>query len=257
MPSKHTPSYRSKMRVLKRIQDSVKARTGNPISAEQAEQIAEEFGIEVARKKPKRRVPSAFSKLSLQRTAFVREYLLDYRGAEAALRAGYAESGAAVTASRLLKDEDVKMAIAEAEQIQRERHELTLDRVLVELWRIATADIRDVCEIEGGEIYYADTADMTDAQAAAISEITLDKDGKVKVKMHNKIAAIDQIAKIFGLHKFNLNVHDGRRPAVGENGAGEQGQVIDVSPEETSQDLALRYQEMRSQSQLTVKAGET
>jgi len=50
-------------------------------------------------------------KLDAKRAKFVYEYLIDYNGTQAAIRAGYAKKSAKVTASRLLTNDNVKRAI--------------------------------------------------------------------------------------------------------------------------------------------------
>lgn len=63
--------------------------------------------------------------LTEKRKAFVREYVKDFNGTRAAIRAGYAESGASVEGARLLADASVraelekmfKKAAASAEEV--------------------------------------------------------------------------------------------------------------------------------------------
>ena len=58
----------------------------------------------------------ALSKLSPKKRKFVEEYLVDSNETEAAIRAGYSESGAKKQGAKLLEDDDVKAAIAECQQ---------------------------------------------------------------------------------------------------------------------------------------------
>lgn len=78
---------------------------------------------------------------------FVDEYLVDLNGAQAAIRAKYAESSARVTASKLLSKPNIQAAIAEARAKQQQRTEITADRVLREAWNQVTADARELTEL--------------------------------------------------------------------------------------------------------------
>lgn len=84
--------------------------------------------------------------LNPKQEAFVREYLVDLNGKQAAIRAGYSPKTAEVQASRLLSHVKVQEAIAAGKQAIAERTGITLERVLEEYARIAFADIRDVME---------------------------------------------------------------------------------------------------------------
>lgn len=78
---------------------------------------------------------------------FVDEYLVDLNGAQAAIRATYAESSARQTATKLLSKAYIQAAIAEARTKQQQRTEITADRVLREAWNQVTADARELTEL--------------------------------------------------------------------------------------------------------------
>ena len=69
--------------------------------------------------------------------AFVREYLKDKNGKQAAIRAGYSKSGAEVTASRLLRKSKVKEALEKHEQKAEEKAIVDLAYVLTGFKEIA------------------------------------------------------------------------------------------------------------------------
>jgi phage terminase small subunit len=75
-----------------------------------------------------------------RRTRFIKEYLLDQNATRAAIAAGYAENSAKVTGSRLLTDANVRAEIeAKNEQIN-QKLEITVERVKLELARLAFFD---------------------------------------------------------------------------------------------------------------------
>ena len=70
---------------------------------------------------------------------FVEEYLIDRNGTQAAIRAGYSERSAEVTASRLLRNDKVAAAIRKATEKRSERVELKADDVIRGLLQEAKA----------------------------------------------------------------------------------------------------------------------
>ena len=61
---------------------------------------------------------------------FVEEYLIDLNATQAAIRAGYAKSGASVEGTRLLANAKIATAVAAAQAKRSERTEITQDYVL-------------------------------------------------------------------------------------------------------------------------------
>jgi len=69
--------------------------------------------------------------------AFVREYLIDLNGTQAAMRAGYSARTANEQAARLLANASVSQAVQEAMDKRAERTELTADYVLSGIREVA------------------------------------------------------------------------------------------------------------------------
>jgi phage terminase small subunit len=80
--------------------------------------------------------------------AFIREYLIDLNGRQAAIRAGYSPFSARQTASDLLATPHVRDAVQAAMDARAERTGISADRVLERLWAIATADPRELIELQ-------------------------------------------------------------------------------------------------------------
>ena len=64
---------------------------------------------------------------------FVEEYLIDLNATQAAIRAGYAERSATVTASKLLTKANIQAAIQIAQLARSERTQITVDKVLEDI----------------------------------------------------------------------------------------------------------------------------
>lgn len=158
--------------------------------------------------------------LTAKQERFVAEYLKDLNATQAAIRAGYSEKTAYSAGQRLLKNVEVQVAIQEAQAERSKRTEITQDMVLRELARIGFADIRkavawgrspaDAAENEddgddgdvGASVIYPvemmPSSQVDEDTAAAISEVSLTKGG-VKLKMHDKLSALDKIARHLGM----------------------------------------------------------
>ena len=84
--------------------------------------------------------------LTARQTRFVEEYLIDLNAADAAKRAGYSEKTAYAQGQRLRKHPDVAEDVEAAIQERTERLKIEADDVVLELRRIAFADIRAQCD---------------------------------------------------------------------------------------------------------------
>ena len=67
---------------------------------------------------------------------FCREYIIDYNGTQAAIRAGYSQKSAASQANRLLRDADVLSRVRELQKEQTERLCLSADWVVQRLMQV-------------------------------------------------------------------------------------------------------------------------
>lgn len=74
--------------------------------------------------------------LNPKQAVFIKEYLIDLNGAQAAIRAGYAPGSAHVTASRLISDANIAAAIQEAMDKRAEKTGITAEFVLEGIKRV-------------------------------------------------------------------------------------------------------------------------
>ncbi len=81
--------------------------------------------------------------LTERQKAFVREYLVDYNGTKAAIRAGYSRRTARVQASALLTKPNIKTELARLARPIAKRAELKASTLLQILMRQADADPRE------------------------------------------------------------------------------------------------------------------
>lgn len=164
--------------------------------------------------------------LNPRQTAFVAAYIKRPNATRAALEAGYSERSAHTTGSDLLKNPEIDAAIKE--HLARVL-DVTADRVRQEIAAVAMADLRDVTEwgvrkvkigfdadgkrlppdqimdavtvieVDEPHIRPVDSDELPAHIAAAVSEVSLGKDG-FKVKMHSKLQALDMLSKMLGYY---------------------------------------------------------
>lgn len=87
--------------------------------------------------------------LTPKQATFVREYLLDLNGKQAAIRAGYSAKTAEVQASKLLSNPKVAAEVALLQEARAERTQVDADWVLRRLADEAEADVADLYDENG------------------------------------------------------------------------------------------------------------
>lgn len=152
--------------------------------------------------------------LTARNRRFVDEYMVDGNATQAAIRAGYSRVGANRAAHRLLQDEEIGAAIANAQAARSARTQIDADWVLIRLARIADSDIRKL--FHGRELKLPEDLDDDTASAlASIEVVTVAKgEGEVeyvsKMKFWDKRAALVDIGRHLGMFKDKLDVeHSG------------------------------------------------
>ena len=131
---------------------------------------------------------------------FVDEYLVDLNATQAAIRAGYSKKTAQPASSRLLSHVIIADAIAARRAKLSEKFEVTRDQMLREYAKIGFSDIRRAVRWSNAEgVVLVDSDEVDGDTAAAIAEVSQGKDG-LKLKFHDKRAALDSLSKILGFN---------------------------------------------------------
>ncbi len=151
-----------------------------------------------------------------RRDRFVQEYCKDLNATQAAIRAGYAQKGAHVQGSRLLSDAKVRGSIDQLLAKAAAANQVTIERTLKEIARIAYADVRKLYDQNGN---LKPIHELDDDIAATIAGIEIDEhreEGELqeggepvpaqltvtrKVKRFDKGKALDQCMAFLGMHK--------------------------------------------------------
>lgn len=145
--------------------------------------------------------------LTEKQKAFCREYILDWNGTQAAIRAGYSEKTANEQASQNLAKLNVKTYIKELQKNIQEVAGISQLMILQEHMKLAFSSI---AHLHNTWIERKEFENLTDDQKACISEITTQikrynpPDGDsydvefVKLKLYDKQKALDSISKMLG-----------------------------------------------------------
>lgn len=138
------------------------------------------------------------SKLTNKQAAFCLEYMKDFNGAQAAIRAGYSKKTAESQASRLLSKVKVQQKISELTEEALKRGDVEVDKWLRELKRLAFSDMRDIAEWNAKDVILKDSQEISDHAAACVKEVAETKDG-VRVKLASKEKSLEMLGRYFGL----------------------------------------------------------
>lgn len=119
---------------------------------------------------------------------------------EAAREAGYSNPGQ--TGCRLLKNAHIAKRIKKAQAKRAERTQVTVDRVVIELAKIAFSNAGDYFTWGPDGVTLNPSADLTTEQKAAVSEASetvTEAGGTIRVKLHDKVAALEKLGKYLGM----------------------------------------------------------
>lgn len=157
------------------------------------------------------------SKLTPKQAKFVEEYLVDLNATAAARRAGYSKKRASEIAYQLLQKTTVQAAIA-ARREELAKNTVTPEQIIAEYQKIAFSDIKDFLRfgtekvqvgVEPDEegiprpVYeYRQVVDVrpsSEVDGTLINEVSISDKGTFKFKLHDKLNALEKIAKHLGM----------------------------------------------------------
>lgn len=147
-------------------------------------------------------------KLTPKQKRFVEEYLIDLNATQAAIRAGYSEKTARKIGNENLTKPDIQSVIQEKIQEREKRTEVTSDRVVQELAKIAFADLKDFVTWDENGVMIIDSDQVDGTVLAEISETTniqtFPNGGESeriqkKVKPYDKMKALEMLGKHLGM----------------------------------------------------------
>lgn len=140
---------------------------------------------------------------------FCDEFLVDYNGTRAAIRAGYSKKSACSQASRLLTKAKVQQYLTQKKQKVADKLEITMERTLNEIGRIAFQDPRRLFNADGT---FKSIHELDDDTAAVLSgteieesfteknKVKLSTGRNIKLKFWPKDKALEMLAKHFKIY---------------------------------------------------------
>ena len=161
--------------------------------------------------------------LTERQRVFVAEYLVDLNGRQAAIRAGYSARWAKEIGWQTLRRPAVAAAIAEAQAKRSTAIGGGAAAVLRELSAIGRANLLDYMRIGADGMPVFDLAGLDRTIAAALCEVIIEEiEGsgdrrelrRIRVKMHDKIGALDRLARHHGLYRERIGHENSRRGAA-------------------------------------------
>jgi phage terminase small subunit len=159
-------------------------------------------------KKSKKSKKAKPKKLTPKQEVFTKAYVKDLNAGKAAIEAGYSEASARSIGHELLNTPHVKEAVQKEVKKRLSHLDVTADRVLTELARIAFVDLRDAYG-EGGKLLPPDQMPEDLARALAGIEVNEIWEGygdereiigeTKKIKFYEKAKALELLGKYLKL----------------------------------------------------------
>lgn len=146
--------------------------------------------------------------LTPRQAEFCRQYLLDLNATQAAVRAGYAARSAHNQAARMMRNDEVLAEIARLQEGRSARTGVTADAVVQQLARVAFFDVRALFRPDGTPKAPHELGDDAAAAVAAVDTT----DGRCRVRLHDRLSALELLGKHLGLfrERVELSGPDGR-----------------------------------------------
>ena len=162
-------------------------------------------------------------KLTDKQKRFCEEYVIDLNGSQAAIRAGYTEKSARVTAAKMLTNANIEGYISQLKQKHSESTDISAERVLKEYASLGFANAADFYEPNGEA---KPINELTKEQSKAISKVVrkvVKTDNGTEIttfsyQFHDKLKALENVAKHIGFFEkdndqkkmfpdgFNINI---------------------------------------------------
>ena len=145
--------------------------------------------------------------LKQKQLAFIDEYLIDLNATQAAIRAGYSEDTAGAIGAENLKKPQIKAKIESRLLDRQKRTEITQDRVLNEIAKIAMFDSRKLFNNDGSPIPIQDLDDDTAGAIVGIDVMSVNDNATIlKYKIADKNSSLDKLMKHMGAYNADNKI---------------------------------------------------
>ncbi len=151
---------------------------------------------------------------------FIDEYLIDFNGTQAAIRAGYSSDTANEQASQLLARPDIRELVAEGQKAIAERTQTFQDNAVEELKLVGFSDLADFLTVkEGGIVEQKPFDELTKEQTKCIKKIKqtvrsshsadgtiLHQTAVIEIELHDKLKALELLGRHLGMFNDTLRL---------------------------------------------------
>ncbi|HCX87885.1 MAG TPA: terminase small subunit [Gammaproteobacteria bacterium] len=170
--------------------------------------------------------------LSEQKQQFCREFLIDLNAVAAGSRAGIAKGGSGA----LMTDPLIQAEITRLQDERAIRTQVTADRVLQEIARVAFARVPDVVNVEADSVSVTDFKDIDEDAKAAIASVREsllgdNKGSEIEVKFHDKLKALELAARHLNMFQAE-NLAKGNSVNMQIRLRPDQGDAVEVVSEQ-------------------------
>lgn len=140
----------------------------------------------------------AKAKLTQKELLFVKAYLADPNATQAAIAAGYSEKTARSIGYEKLTKPHIKEAIEFGFKKITEGFDVSAERIIQELARIAFVNMKDLATWTESGVHFKPSDSISEDAAAAIvevSETVTQHGGTLRIKQHDKVRALELLGK--------------------------------------------------------------
>lgn len=157
------------------------------------------------------------AKLTLRQKTFIDEYMIDFNGAQAAIRAGYSPRTAREQACDLLTRPHIQDELSRRMALRSRRTGVNQDRVLYELAKIAFLNPIDVIDMDKAAVNGDASRDDTAAIHSVKVKTIPTEDGDIterEVKTYDKLKALELLGRHLGMFSDNKKEQDAKNEAI-------------------------------------------
>ena len=144
-------------------------------------------------------------RLTPKKQRFVEEYVVDFNGVQACIRAGYSRKTAHSMSRHFLTDPDIQRMVKGKMEALREHAELSAQKVVHELALLAFVDMKDFVEWDDLETKLIPAKSLAPGLSRCVQEIRQTQNGIV-FKLYNKVDALDKLARYFHLFADQIEI---------------------------------------------------
>ncbi len=156
--------------------------------------------------------------LTRKEQIFCKEYIIDFNGTRSAKKAGYSEKSAYAIASENLRKLDIQDEINKQINKRKQRLQVSQDRLIAELKKIAYSDISDFYEISPDGIVLKDLDKIDTSVIKEVQEVTNSSEKSfnknIKLKLEDKLKALELLGKHIGAFTDKIDLTTKERKII-------------------------------------------